>query len=150
MVQKSVVLFSSHCLFFCSSLMRIMRPWEVVCERHRRKSCTLWCQFLTAWISPPSLSWTPPLWEAGTPWCPGIMCVHTSRWWQSIIYFQLKTEIILVQMWPGGLFLPFGGKNNIREVGNYGGGGCWMTNILPPRCLNKEITLMSRFKITTN
>ncbi len=62
----------SHCMFFCCSLMQIMKRYEGVCELHRRRSCTLWCLSLTAWTSPPSLNWTLPLWEAGTPWCPGI------------------------------------------------------------------------------
>lgn len=69
----------SHCMFSCTSWMQIMKHYEVVCELHRKRSCTLWCLFLMAWTSPPSLSWTPPLWEAGTPWCPGITYPDTKN-----------------------------------------------------------------------
>lgn len=83
-------------MFSCSSRMQIMKHYEVVCGLHRRRSCTLWCLFLMAWTSPPYLSWTLPLWEEATPWCPGITCNLTTIQTQRTV---LSTCIHLTFKW---------------------------------------------------
>lgn len=89
----SLLFAPSHCLLFCCSWMQIMKHYGVVCELHRRKLCTLWCLFLMAWTSPPYLSWTQPLWEAGTPWCLGIIYNNTHTTDRQCFFWSLQMNL---------------------------------------------------------